>query len=143
MMKKTLSTCAMCLFLVVGYSLAIPAVTDASRKMTMAQGNKKPTKKAAAKPNLNKPTAAQLEAGKQLIAKSDCMACHKIDTKLLGPSYKDVAAKYPATEANYTLIAQKIIKGGSGTWGQIPMTAHTALSESDAKEMSKYILSLK
>ncbi|WP_205500075.1 c-type cytochrome [Rufibacter psychrotolerans] len=139
MVRKTLSASLVCLFLVAGYSVANPEFGNTA----LAQGNKQPVKKAAAKPNTTKPTAAELEAGKQLIAKSDCMACHKIDAKSLGPSYKDVATKYPATEANYARLAQKIIKGGSGTWGQIPMAPHTALSEADAKKMTKYILSLK
>lgn len=82
-----------------------------------------------------------IDAGKALIAKSDCFACHKPDGKLVGPSYIDVAKKYPATEANITLLAGKIIKGGSGNWGQIPMAAHPKVTQVDAKKMVKFILS--
>jgi cytochrome c len=66
-----------------------------------------------------------------------------VSEKLTGPSYKDVAAKYENTDANITLLAEKIIKGGQGVWGPIPMTPHAALSEADAKQMVKYILLLK
>lgn len=81
--------------------------------------------------------------GEQLIAASDCLTCHKVDTKLVGPSYNEVANKYPATDANIDMLANKIIQGGSGAWGEIPMTPHPATSTDDAKEMVKYILSLK
>ncbi len=81
--------------------------------------------------------------GEQLIAASDCLTCHKVDTKLVGPSYNEVANKYPATDANIDMLANKIIQGGSGAWGEIPMTPHPAISTDDAKEMVKYILSLK
>lgn len=82
------------------------------------------------------------EAGKLLIAKSDCFACHKPDGKLVGPAYAEIAKKYTATDANITLLSGKIIKGGSGTWGQIPMAAHPKVTQVDAKKMVRYILSL-
>lgn len=81
--------------------------------------------------------------GAQLIASSDCLSCHKEKGNLVGPAYNAVAAKYPNTEANVEMLAGKIITGGSGNWGDIPMTAHPALSKSDAIEMAKYILTLK
>ncbi|WP_366183827.1 c-type cytochrome [Flavobacterium ovatum] len=90
-----------------------------------------------------KATPAEIAAGKTLISKSDCLACHKVDAKLVGPSYKDVAKKYAAIEANYDLLSQKVIKGGSGSWGPIPMSAHSSLKPDDAKKMIKYILSIK
>ncbi|MGB4400622.1 MAG: c-type cytochrome [Daejeonella sp.] len=88
-------------------------------------------------------TSSTGTTGAELIKKSDCLSCHKEDVKLLGPAYQDVAAKYPATEENIELLAGKIIKGGSGNWGDIPMAPHPTISENDAKEMVKYILSLK
>ncbi|MNE38493.1 Cytochrome c-552 precursor [compost metagenome] len=88
-------------------------------------------------------SAEDIQNGKALIQKSDCMACHKTDVKLVGPGFVQIAKKYPATEANYTLLADKIINGGTGVWGQIPMAAHSTLSKPDAKKMVKYILSLK
>lgn len=81
--------------------------------------------------------------GAQLVAKSDCASCHREADKLIGPGYKAIAERYPNTPANVTLLASKIIGGGSGSWGDIPMTPHPSLSESDAREMAKYILALK
>ncbi|WP_183559130.1 c-type cytochrome [Mucilaginibacter sp. SP1R1] len=82
-------------------------------------------------------------AGASLLAASDCNTCHKVDTKVIGPAFQDIAAKYPATDANIETLAKKVISGGKGNWGDIPMSAHPTLSESDAKEMVKYVLSLK
>jgi cytochrome c len=81
--------------------------------------------------------------GAKLIAGSDCLGCHKEREKLVGPAYVAVAQKYPSTDANIAMLAKKIITGGKGNWGEIPMTPHSGLSESDAKEMAKYVLSLK
>ncbi len=81
--------------------------------------------------------------GLELIGKSDCLTCHKVREKLIGPAYKDVAAKYESTEANISMLAGKIIKGGKGVWGEVPMTPHPTVSEADAKQMIKYVLLLK
>ena len=81
--------------------------------------------------------------GEQLIGKSDCLTCHKVDAKIVGPAYVDVAKKYEATDANIEMLAGKIISGGSGSWGEIPMAPHPAITTDDAKEMVKYILALK
>ncbi len=83
------------------------------------------------------------QKGLELIAKSDCLTCHKVSEKLTGPAYKDVAAKYENTEANVALLAGKVIKGGSGVWGTIPMTPHPQITEDDAKQMVKYVLLLR
>jgi len=83
------------------------------------------------------------DPGAKLMSNSDCFTCHKIDTKVIGPAYKDVAAKYPATEANIDTLANKVIKGGSGHWGTTPMAGHPQISPADAKLMVKYVLSLK
>lgn len=83
------------------------------------------------------------EKGAQLISQSDCLSCHKVDEKLIGPSYKEVAEKYDASEANVKYLADKIINGGSGVWGDVPMTPHPAINTDDAAEMAKYVLSLK
>lgn len=80
--------------------------------------------------------------GKQLMDLQDCKTCHKEDTKVIGPSFKEIAQKYPATEANEDMLAGKIIKGGAGNWGEVAMLPHPGISQEDAKEMAKYILSL-
>jgi len=87
--------------------------------------------------------ALQMSAGEKLINKSDCIGCHNKVNKIIGPSYVDVAKKYPATEKNVNYLADKIIKGGTGVWGSMPMTAHPTVKKDDAKLMVKYILSLK
>ena len=83
------------------------------------------------------------QKGLELVGKSDCLTCHKVSEKNIGPAYKDVAAKYENTDENVKMLATKIIKGGQGVWGAIPMTPHTSLSEADAEQMVKYILLLK
>lgn len=77
----------------------------------------------------------------ELIAGSDCLTCHKVRDKLIGPSYEEIAKKY--TSKDIDTLAAKIIKGGSGVFGTVPMTAHPSLPKEDAKEMVKYILSIK
>ncbi len=89
------------------------------------------------------PAGRPLAPGAKLIAGSDCLGCHKEQVKLVGPSYVAVAQKYPATEANIAMLTGRIIKGGVGHWGEVPMSAHPALAEADAREMVKYILTLK
>ncbi|MEB2781132.1 c-type cytochrome [Algoriphagus persicinus] len=74
---------------------------------------------------------------------SDCTSCHMVERKIVGPSYADVAAKYETTEANITLLAEKVINGGVGVWGEIPMPPHPTVSMEDAKDMVKYVLLLK
>lgn len=84
------------------------------------------------------------QKGLDLISKSNCLTCHKIDEPLTGPPYKDVAAKYAGggdSVINY--LADKIRNGGSGVWGQVPMTPHPEVPIEDAKAMVKYILLLK
>ncbi|QEC78342.1 c-type cytochrome [Mucilaginibacter ginsenosidivorax] len=112
-----------------------------------AQVKKKTTlkKKAAAPAIIPKPpfaTAPEIEDGKTLIAKSDCLACHKVEEKLVGPAYIAIAGKYPQDQASVTMLSQKIISGGSGTWGPVPMAPHPAVSADEANKMVKYILTL-
>jgi cytochrome c len=81
--------------------------------------------------------------GLALVAGSDCLTCHKTSEKNIGPAYKDVAAKYENNEENVKMLATKIIKGGSGVWGAIPMTPHPQVKPEDAEAMVKYVLLLK
>lgn len=83
------------------------------------------------------------QKGLGLIAKSDCLTCHKISEKLVGPAYRDVAAKYTSDAATISMLADKVVKGGTGVWGQIPMAPHPAISKADAEQMVKYVLLLK
>jgi cytochrome c len=80
-------------------------------------------------------------ASQALAQKNNCLACHAVANKMVGPAYKDVAAKYKGNkDAEATLVAS-IKKGGSGKWGQIPMPPQTTLSDADAKALAKWILS--
>ena len=85
--------------------------------------------------------AAGKHEGLVLIEGADCLTCHKVDSKLVGPSYQEVADKY--TTADVDMLADKIIAGGVGVWGQIPMTPHAGMSKDNAKKMVEYILTLK
>lgn len=86
--------------------------------------------------------AGQFAKGLKLINSSDCKSCHQNDQRVVGPAYKDVADKYEETDENIDYLALKVINGGSGVWGEIAMNPHPNVSEADAKEMVKYILSL-
>ena len=81
--------------------------------------------------------------GKALIEGSDCRTCHKDDSKLIGPAYQEVAKKYESNEKNIKMLAEKVLKGGQGNWGEIPMAGHPNLSVEDASAMVEYILSMK
>jgi len=84
------------------------------------------------------------QKGLELVSKSDCFTCHQIDDKLTGPPYREVANKYAGMpDTIVTHLAQKIMAGGSGVWGQIMMTPHPAVSKEDAEAMVRYILLLK
>lgn len=83
------------------------------------------------------------EKGLALVGQSDCFTCHKVSEAFVGPAYQAVADKYQKTDEVVNTLANKVIKGGSGNWGQVPMTAHPNLSLEDAKTMVKYVLSLK
>lgn len=87
--------------------------------------------------------SAPQSKGEGLMATSDCSTCHKPDIKIVGPAFKDIATKYDKSDATIAKLADKIIKGGSGNWGEVAMPPHAGLSEDDAKEMVKYILSVK
>jgi cytochrome c len=87
--------------------------------------------------------AAPVFASQDLAQKKNCMACHAVDKKLVGPAYKDVAAKYAGQKDAVDKLAQKVVKGGAGVWGQVPMPANTQVSDAEAKQIVSWILSLK
>jgi len=87
------------------------------------------------------PAAAQ--SADDLLKKHACLSCHAADKKLVGPSYKDVAAKYRGQKDAEKLLAEKIKKGGVGVWGQIPMPPNANVSDADMKVLVAYILSVK
>jgi cytochrome c len=87
--------------------------------------------------------AALADAGEDLLKKSGCTACHAIDKKVIGPAYQDVATKYKGDASAPAKLQEKVKKGGSGVWGQVPMPPNTQVSDADIKTMVAYILALK
>jgi cytochrome c len=87
--------------------------------------------------------AVRADAGEDLLKKSGCTACHAVDKKVVGPSYKEVAAKYRSDKGAATKLAEKVKKGGSGAWGPVPMPPNATVSDADIKTMVAYILALK
>jgi cytochrome c len=82
-------------------------------------------------------------ADQALATSKNCMACHAVDKKIVGPAYKDVAAKYKGDKAAVDKLATKIMKGGSGVWGAIPMPANPQVNDAEAKKLAAWILSAK
>ena len=86
--------------------------------------------------------AAPAMADEALAKSKNCMACHAVDKKLVGPAYKEVAKKYAGKGAEATLV-QHVMKGSSGIWGPVPMPANAQVNEAEAKQLVGWILSLK
>lgn len=81
------------------------------------------------------------QADEALLKKHNCVACHQMDKKVVGPAYKDVAKKYKGQKDAVAMLAGKVKKGGQGVWGQIPMPPNPAVPDADNKKMVEYILS--
>lgn len=120
----------------------IPVEKQLPKKASLVVGTEKKAD-ALSINNEEKDNTADIDEGKVLISAADCFACHKVQEKLVGPSYTDVAKKYTASEQVIEQLATKVKEGGAGAWGQVPMSPHPSLSKSDAKKMVRYILSLK
>ena len=78
-----------------------------------------------------------------LATSKNCLACHAVDKKLVGPAYKDVAAKYAGDKTAADKLATKIQKGGAGVWGPVPMPANTQVNDAEAKKLAAWVLSTK
>jgi cytochrome c len=87
--------------------------------------------------------SAPVMADEALAKSKNCMACHAMDKKLVGPAYKEVAKKYAGDPKAAEMLAAKVIKGGSGVWGAIPMPANAQVSEADANKLVAWILGMK
>ena len=87
--------------------------------------------------------AAPAFADQALATSKNCMACHAVDKKLVGPSYKDVAAKYAGQAGAADKLAEKIMKGSSGVWGPVPMPANAQVNAADAKKLATWVLATK
>ena len=91
-------------------------------------------------------TAASLApamADEALAKAKNCMACHAVANKVVGPAYKEVAKKYAGDKAAADKLATKVMKGGSGVWGAVPMPANPQVSDAEAKKLAAWVLSLK
>ncbi|GAA4339568.1 hypothetical protein GCM10023149_50340 [Mucilaginibacter gynuensis] len=121
--------------------------TDTDTVLAKPEEKPEAAEKPEAPEKKEKPEKAEKSVGSakgaDLVSKSDCLTCHKLDVKIVGPAYADVAKKYKLTAENIDMLAKKVIDGGKGNWGEIPMSPHPNVSTADAKEMVKYILSIK
>lgn len=88
-------------------------------------------------------SAAPAFANADLAKAKNCLACHAVDKKLVGPAYKDVAAKYSGQKDAAAMLATKIQKGGVGAWGQVPMPPNPQVNDAEAKQLVEWILSQK
>ena len=86
--------------------------------------------------------AAPARADEALAKKYNCLACHQLDKKVVGPAYKDIAKKYKGKSGAAALLAEKVKKGGSGTWGPIPMPPNPAVPDADLKKLVDWILKM-
>ena len=83
------------------------------------------------------------KAAEDLMKKDGCAACHAVDKKIVGPAYQEVAAKYKGNPKAAAMLAEKVKKGGVGTWGQIPMPPNAQVPDADIKNLVDWILTLK
>ena len=139
-MKKIIPALTFAIFVIACGGSGTDNKTEEKKETTATEPAKEAEKPAEAAAPSDNP---DYQKGLELIAKSDCLTCHKVEEKNIGPAYRDVANKYEATPANITMLAEKVIKGGQGVWGAVPMTPHPALTKEDAEQMVKYILLLR
>ena len=124
---------------------ALADIAGAGQKFTVAAPTTMPpatNTKATVAPTTKAPAQKALD-GQALLSKSDCLVCHKLHEKSIGPAYDKVAQKYESTDANIAMLADKVIKGGTGVWGAMPMTPHATLPVEEVRAMVKYILTVK
>jgi cytochrome c len=88
-------------------------------------------------------SAGAAQADEALAKAKNCMACHSVDKKIVGPAYKDVAKKYAGQKDAEAKLAEKVIKGGKGSWGEVPMPPNATVKPEEATKLVKWILSLK
>ena len=87
--------------------------------------------------------ARAADAGEDLAKNSGCLACHAVDKKLVGPSYKDIASKYRGDKSAAANLAKKVKEGGKGVWGDIPMTPNAHVKDADIATIVSWIIALK
>jgi cytochrome c len=140
-MKKLLLLIAMICF----FTYTMTSCGGKKEEKTDAEGEEYSDYETAESPDAQQPQGSAedlIKQGQALVDASDCKTCHHATNKIIGPAHADVAKKYEFTRANVTYLAGKIVNGGSGVWGEIPMTPHVDLSQADAEKMAMYVLSL-
>jgi cytochrome c len=88
-------------------------------------------------------SAGVVHANEALAKAKNCLACHTVDKKIVGPAYKDVAKKYAGQKDAEAKLVDKVMKGGKGSWGEVPMPPNTTVSKEEATKLVKWVLSLK
>ncbi len=88
-------------------------------------------------------SAGAAQADEALAKAKNCMSCHSVDKKIVGPAYKDVAKKYAGDKTAEAKLAEKVIKGGKGAWGEVPMPPNAQVKPEEATKLVKWVLSLK
>ncbi|MBI4203878.1 MAG: c-type cytochrome [Betaproteobacteria bacterium] len=97
---------------------------------------------AVAAGSINLSMAADAKAAEGLLKKNNCIACHQVDKKVVGPAYKDVAKKYKGQKDAVALLSKKVKAGGQGVWGKVPMPPNPQVNDAELKQMVEYILAL-
>lgn len=134
--------------LVAAFSITLLIAACGGAGDKKASDTKDTTASATTTPATSSSGNAEADKALDLIGGSDCTTCHRLKKDgggaTIGPAYSDVAAKYsPAADSTVDRLVKKVISGGSGVWGTVPMTPHPALKPEDVKTMVTYILSLK
>lgn len=129
--------------LIIFASLVIITSCNSSSTDNKEAGTKATDTAAAATAPATETKDPEAVKGLELVGKSDCFTCHKLSEASVGPAYALVAAKYKDKPGIIDTLAGKVIKGGSGNWGAVPMTPHPMLSKEDAKMMVHYVMSIK
>ena len=123
------------IFIALSFLSLLAACGSSDEKKTESEATPAKTEELSDNPDYQK--------GLEIASKSDCFSCHKIDEKNIGPAWRDVANKYAGQDTAIKYLAHKIIVGGSGVWGEIPMAPHPAFTQEDAEAVAKYVLLLK
>ena len=123
---------------------AKPKTTKATKKKPCAD-EAKPAAGATATGAAAAPASPAVDAvaAQTLATKHACMACHKVDAKLIGPGFKEIAAKYKGDKIAEAKLSDKVKKGGAGVWGSVPMPPHPQVPDADIKTVVQWVLSLK
>lgn len=125
-----------CIILLFAVSALFACNSGGSKNETKDSTNKKET----VTDNSNNP---DYQKGLEVLSRTQiCATCHKIDEKVTGPAWRDVAKKYAGQDTAVAHLSKKIISGGSGVWGEIPMPPNPGVSKEDAEALAKYVLSL-